>query len=132
MNTCNQHRANRTIAGVLFPAVAGVMMVLTGCASIPPPTGQLAVSKTAVAEAASAGSNEFAAVELRSATEKMTAAEQAMAEEDYLRAQRLAEQAQVDADVAKTKTALAKAQVAVANAKESNRVLREEVGRVAP
>jgi hypothetical protein len=62
----------------------------------------------------------------------MTAAEAAMSTEDYLRAQRLAEEALVDARLAETKTGLAKAQLAVSNTRESNRVLREETRRNAP
>jgi hypothetical protein len=115
-----------------LPAIAGVAIAMTGCASIPPPIEQIAVSKAALIRASSAGSNEHAPVELRSATEKMSAAELAMSKEDYLRAQNLAEQAQVDAKLAETKSALAKAQLAVGSAEESNRILREEIGRSAP
>lgn len=113
--------------------IMGVMVLgMSGCASIPAPTEQIAVSKSAVTRASSAGSNEYAPVELKSATEKMSAAEQAMAKEDYLRAQRLAEQAQVDAKLAETKAALAKAQLAKSNTEDSNRILREEIGRAVP
>ena len=109
-----------------------VAILMTACASMAPPIEQIAVSKAAVNRAASAGSNEYAAVELKSASDKMTAAEAAMSTEDYLRAQRLAEEALVDARLAETKTGLAKAQLAVSNTRESNRVLREETRRNAP
>lgn len=109
-----------------------VAILMTACASMAPPIEQIAVSKAAVNRAASAGSNEYAAVELKSAADKMTAAEAAMSTEDYLRAQRLAEEALVDARLAETKTGLAKAQLAVSNTRESNRVLREETRRNAP
>ena len=132
MNTFNQQFAQRIIVTVLMPAIAGITLFMTGCASVSPPSEQMAVSKAAVSGAASAGSNEFAPLELKSATEKMTAAEKALAEKENLRALRLAEQAEVDAKLAQTKTALAKAQLAVNNAKESNRVMREEVGRGTP
>jgi len=109
-----------------------VAILMTACASMAPPIEQIAVSKAAVNRAASAGGNEYAAVELKSAADKMTAAEAAMSTEDYLRAQRLAEEALVDARLAETKTGLAKAQLAVSNTRESNRVLREETRRNAP
>lgn len=112
--------------------IAAMALFMTGCASMPPPTEQIAVSKATVTRAASVGGNEYAPVELKSATDKMIAAEKAMADEDYLKAQRLAEQAQVDAKLAETKAALAKAQLAVRNAEESNRVLRQELDRTAP
>lgn len=124
--------SNRFMKRIGLPAIAGIAIAMTGCASIPPPTEQLAVSKAALTRASSAGSNEHAPVELRSATEKMSAAELAMAKEDYLRAQYLAEQAQVDANLAETRSSLAKAQLAVGSAEESNRILREEIGRAAP
>lgn len=132
MNMSIQHLIHRIRASVAIPVITVIASLMTGCASIQPPMEQIAVSKAAVAGATRAGGNEFAPVELKSATEKMSTAEKALAEEDYVRAQRLAEQAQVDATLAETRTALAKAQLAVNNAKESNRVLREEVNRAAP
>lgn len=132
MKIPKHHDPLRIRTPVALGGIVGVAMFMTGCASMPPPTEQIAVSKATVTRATSVGGSEFAPVELKSATEKMNAAEQAMADEDYLRAQRLAEQAQVDAKLAETKTALAKAQLAVNNAEESNRVLREELGRTAP
>ncbi len=115
-------------AGV--PAIiAATTIFMAGCASIPAPTEQFAVSKAAVTSATRDGGNEFAPLELKSAVEKMEAAERAMATKDYPLARRLAEEAQVDAKLAETKTGLAKAQKAVDDAKESNRVLREEIKR---
>ena len=132
MKIPHHYDSRRLMIRIGLPAIAGVAIAMTGCASIPPPIEQIAVSKAALIRASSAGSNEHAPVELRSATEKMSAAELAMSKEDYLRAQNLAEQAQVDAKLAETKSALAKAQLAVGNAEESNRILREEIGRAAP
>lgn len=111
--------------------IAVIAMFMTGCANMSPPTEQMAVSKATVIRAASVGGNEYAPLELESATKKMNAAEQAMADEDYVKAKRLAEQAEVDAKLAETKAALAKAEMAVRNAEESNRVLREEIDRSA-
>lgn len=132
MKTPHHYESHRLMTRVGLPLIAGIVIGITGCASLPPPTEQIAVSKAALLRASSAGSNEHAPVELRSATEKMSAAEQAMTKEDYLRAQRLAEQAQVDAKLAETKAALAKAQLAINSADDSNRILREEIGRSVP
>lgn len=132
MKISKHHEPLRNMTRVGLGGVVGIAMFITGCASMPPPTEQIAVSKATVTRAASVGGNEFAPVELKSATEKMNAAEQAMADKDYVKAQRLAEQAQVDAKLAETKAALAKAQLAVGNAEESNRVLRQEIDRTAP
>lgn len=110
----------------------GLVTVLfaAGCASIPAPTEQIAVSKAAVNSANSAGGNEFAPVALRAAMEKMDAAERAMAREDYLIARQQAEQAQVDAQLAASTARAAKAQKAASELQEGNRVLREELNRV--
>ncbi|MEQ1544568.1 DUF4398 domain-containing protein [Methyloglobulus sp.] len=103
--------------------------LIFGCASIPAPTEQMAVSKVAVTNATSAGGNEFAPLLLKSAMDKMDAAERAMTAEDYLKARQLAEQAQVDAQLAATKARSAKAQKAATALQEGNRVLRQEIDR---
>lgn len=110
---------------------AAIVLFNTGCASIPAPTEQMAVAKVAVSNATSAGGNEFAPLELKSAMEKMDAAERAMAEENYLLARQLAEQAQVDAQLAAATARSAKAQKAANALQEDNRVLRQEIDRKA-
>lgn len=113
-----------------MPTIVAIVSIFTvGCASIPAPTEQLAVAKTEVTSAIRDGGNEFAPLELKSATDKMESAERAMAADDYILAKRLAEQAQLDAKLAATKSALAKTQKSVDQSTESNRVLREEIKR---
>jgi hypothetical protein len=103
--------------------------VMAGCASVPAPTEQIAVSKAAVANAVGAGGPEFAPAEMRTAQEKLDRADQAMAVQDYERARWLAEQAQVDAQLAVAKARSAKAQQAANALQEDTRVLREELNR---
>ncbi len=130
MKILTNPRSNRMMSWVGVPTVIAVTAIfMVGCASIPAPTEQLAVSKAAVTSATRSGGNEFAPLELKSAMEKMGAAERAMDAKDYPLAKRLAEQAQLDAKLAETKAGLAKAQKAVDDAQESNRVLREEIKR---
>jgi hypothetical protein len=117
--------------GIGLSAAAAFFLGGWGCASIPAPTEQMAVSKAAVSSASSAGGNEFAPVALKSAMEKMDAAELAMAKEDYLQARQLAEEAQVDAQLAAATARSAKARKAVAELQEDNRVLRQEIDRKA-
>lgn len=109
--------------------LASIAVFTAGCAGTPPPKAQLAVSKVAVANATSAGSNEFAPLEIKAAVEKLTQAEKAMVEEEYERARYLAEQAQVDATLAEAKTRAAKSQQTVEASQEAIRVLREELSR---
>ncbi|WP_445369616.1 DUF4398 domain-containing protein [Methylomonas sp. BW4-1] len=127
MKKTKYHGSSRTICGVGLAALT----IVAGCASLPPPTEQIAVSKAAVNRASSAGGNEYAPIPLKAAVEKMDAAERAMAQEDYLLARQLAEQAQVDAQLAAATARSAKAQKAARELQESNRVLREEIDRKA-
>lgn len=110
---------------------ATVAVFIAGCAGIPP-TEQMAVSKAAVNNANSAGGNEYAPLPLRSAMEKMDAAEQAMRDKEYELARQLSEQAQVDAQLAAAKARAAKAQKAAAALKEGTKVLRQEIDRNTP
>lgn len=121
------HRRSYQIMRGIGVSVA-VAIFIAGCAGIPP-TEQMAVSKVAVSNATSAGGNEFAPLPLRSAMEKMDAAEHAMAEEDYPLAKQLAEQAQVDAQLALATADTAKAQKAASALQEDNRVLSKEIDR---
>jgi septal ring factor EnvC (AmiA/AmiB activator) len=107
-----------------------LIFMLVGCASTPP-TEQMAVAKDALNTAISAGGNEFAPVQLRSAMDKMDAAEKAMGEKEYEQARQLAEQAQVDAQLATTTARAAKAQKAVRELEEGNRTLQQEIERQA-
>jgi len=102
---------------------------MTGCASTPAPTEQMAVSTAAVGTAVSAGGTELAPLEMKTAREKLDRANLAMAAKDYDRAQMLAEEAQVDAQLAGTKARSTKAQKAAEELKEDSRVLREEINR---
>ncbi|MFU8789215.1 MAG: DUF4398 domain-containing protein [Methylobacter sp.] len=105
--------------------------ITVGCASLPAPTEQMALSKLTVSNASSAGGNEFAPLQLKSALDKMDAAERAMDTEDYLSAGHLAEQAQVDAELAAAMARSAKAQKAAGALREGIRVLRQEIDRKA-
>ena len=106
-----------------------VAIFMAGCASAPAPTEQMAISRAAVSNASSAGGNEFAPLQLKSAMEKMDGAERAMAEKKYDQARQLAEQAQVDAQLAEATARSAKAQKAADAVQEDIRVLRQEIDR---
>jgi hypothetical protein len=104
----------------------GVAVFVTGCASTPPPTSQLAVAQQAVNSADTARSAEFAPLELRTAREKLLQAEQANLEKDYDRARELAEQAEWDARVAERKAQAEKAKRGLESARQGTQELREE------
>lgn len=110
-------------------AIGFAAVVVVGCASVPPPTEQMAVSKSAIANAVSAGGSEHAPTEMRAAQDKMDRANRAMGKEDYEDARRLAEAAQADARLAEKKAESAKAQKAARVTQDDIRVLREEMDR---
>jgi hypothetical protein len=120
-------KTNRSYATLL--ALGCALALVAGCASTPAPTEQMAVSKSAIANAVSAGGPEYAAVVMKSAQDKMDGANRAMAKEDYDVARALAEEAQADARLAEKKAHSAKAQKAAAVMQDDIRVLREELNR---
>ncbi len=112
-------------------ALMGVALAATvGCTSLKTPaTADVAVSKAAVDNAASAGGAEFAPAEMMAARDKMALANKAMAAKDYKLAIDLAAQAQADAKLARSKANSAKAQTAADALQDDIRVLREELER---
>lgn len=127
MKSTHLLKANRMMYRVGLAAAA--VMLMSGCASTSAPTEQMAVSRTAVSNATSAGGNQYAPLQYRSALQKMEAAERAMAAEDHELALRLAEQAEVDAKLSAEMARSAKAQKAADALQEDIRVLRMEIDR---
>lgn len=107
--------------------VSGIF--ISACATNPPPLELIAVSKAAVNDANVAGANELAPIQYKSAVDKMSAAEVAMAKKDYPLAQQLAEQAQVDAKLAMAMARSAKAKKAADALQEDSRILTQEINR---
>lgn len=114
------------MAGVALAAV----VLMAGCANTSAPIEQMAVSRAAVSNAMSAGGNQYAPVQFRSASEKLEAAERAMEAKDYELALRLAEQAEVDAKLSAEMARSAKAQKAADALQDDIRVLRQEIERL--
>jgi hypothetical protein len=112
-------------------ALVGTVAVLAvGCSSLKTPaTAEVAVSKAAVDNAASAGGVEYAPVEMAAARDKLALANKAMAEKDYKLARDLAAQAEADAKLAQSKASSAKARVAADALQDDIRVLRGELER---
>ncbi|EJM72386.1 DUF4398 domain-containing protein [Pseudomonas sp. GM55] len=108
--------------------VIGGSSVLAGCAG-KPPTEQFAVTESAVNNAVSAGGTEFAAVEMKSAQDKLKQAEIAMHDKKYEQAKILAEQAEWDARVAERKAQAMKAEQALKDSRQGVQELRQESQR---
>ncbi|MHC8399377.1 DUF4398 domain-containing protein [Pseudomonas sp. MDT1-17] len=106
----------------------GSSLVLAGCAGNPP-SEQFAVTESAVNSAVSAGGTEFAAVEMKSAQDKLKQAEIAMHDKKYDEAKTLAQQAEWDARVAERKAQAMKAEQAVKDSQKGVQELRQESQR---
>lgn len=119
---------SQRLTWTLAALALGSSLLLAGCAGNPP-SEQLAVSKSAVNSAVSAGGPEFAAVEMKSAQEKLKQAEQQLHDHNYEEAKRLAEQAEWDARLAERKAQAAKAEQALEDARQGVEEMREESKR---
>lgn len=126
MKTSTAKSSFNHLRGLKLAALAiGSSFVLAGCAGNPP-SEQYAVTQSAVNSAVSAGGPEFAAVEMKSAQDKLKQAELAMHDKKYDEAKRLAEQAEWDARVAERKAQAAKAERAVQDARKGVQEIRQE------
>ncbi|HEX4938432.1 MAG TPA: DUF4398 domain-containing protein [Candidatus Kapabacteria bacterium] len=83
-------------AAIVIPVLAAV----AGCNTMEPPEAELVQAKTQVQSADSAEGEQYAALSMKRAQEKIEQAEKAMEEKEYLKAQRLAQQAAADARLA--------------------------------
>lgn len=124
-----RHPGRTALVAVLATALVAT---LGACASVPPPTEQLAVSTAAVAHAVAANGSDPAPAELALARDKLRRANLALAAKDHADARRLADEAQVDALVAEARVESAKAGRAANEVRAASRALREEMGRKAP
>ncbi|MDH4447979.1 MAG: DUF4398 domain-containing protein [Acidovorax sp.] len=114
-------------------AAAIALAALTACSSTPPPTEQMAVTRTTVNRVAAAPSVATSApVELQMARDKYMQAERAMDTEDYVTARRLAAEAEVDARVAETRADASRNAANLAQVQDSIRALQEEINRRSP
>lgn len=129
MKTSIAKSTSTHLRGLKMAALAiGTSFVLAGCAGNPP-TEQFAVTESAVNSAVSAGGTEFAAVEMKSAQDKLKQAELAMHDKKYAEAKVLAEQAEWDARVAERKAQAMKAEQAVKDSQKGVQELRQESQR---
>lgn len=85
---------------------------LAGCASLPPPTGELSAAQQAVARADSADADQYAAVEIAAARSALAQAQAAMSAGDEDDARRLALRAAAEADLAHARSRVAAARSA--------------------
>ena len=102
---------------------------LIGCASVPPPTDQLAVSRSALDDARGAGAQQLAPREFNDSRSKLEQAETAVNREEYQHARSLAEEAEVDARLAQRKSQNMRSQQALEEIQAGTRALQQELQR---
>ena len=117
------------IYGTSVPvAVLLAAFALNGCSSpAPRPDNALVRAKTAVDQATTAGSGQYAAVDLSTAGSKLQSANAEESKGNYKQARYLAEESQVDAELALAKTQDAKAQEAAKQVRQGNEALQNQV-----
>lgn len=109
--------------------VIGGLLIVIGCASVPPPTEALQAAELSIANAEQARVADYASPELASAREKLAAAHAAVADEKMVAAQRLAEQSRADSELAIAKAATAKAKTVNDEMQKSTETLKQEMQR---
>ena len=108
--------------------LTGVLM-LGGCASVPPPTASLQAARLAISDADRAEAGRYASAELGEARTKLASADSAVAEQKMTMAERLADESRAEADLASAKTANVKADAVNDEMKRSTSTLVEEMQR---
>lgn len=119
---------NSGLRGLLASAV---LVGLTACGSLPPPTAEIAKADSAMQAAELAGAREYAPIELREAEATKQELDRALAKENYKRATRLAEETRAQAELAKATAEAEKARLALQESQDNIDTMVREVGRVA-
>lgn len=120
---------NRASAMRIAAVMAG-LLTLGACAQAPQePKRELDAAEQAIATAEQARAAEFAAVELREARDKLTAARDYVKKEKMDQAQRLAEESRVNAELASARAAELKAKAVNDEMQKSTDTLEQEMDR---
>ena len=107
-------------------AAAGLVL-LSACASTPPPSEELAVGRAAVERASASAAD--APVTVAAARDKLDRANLAYAKKDYELARQLAQQAEADATLAEAQARSARSDRALVEVREGIQQLRNEMTR---
>jgi Domain of unknown function (DUF4398) len=109
-------------------SIGAAVLLLGACASTPPPKAEMAVGSAAVERASGPAAAE-APVELAAARDKMSRAQVANAEKNYVLARQLAEQAAADATLAEAQARSVRSTRALAEVRAGLNQLRDETVR---
>ncbi len=107
-------------------AVVALTLVLTGCATVPPPDDSMNMAQTQLQSARDAGAADYAPVDLGFAQDKFQQAQTAMAAREYADAANLAEESRADAELARAKARLGAARAQIQSKVQENTHLRSQ------
>jgi len=111
-------------------ALAG-LVVLAGCASVPPPNEAMNLAQSQLQAARDAGAADYDPVDLGFAQDKFQQAQGAMAARKYAQAADLAAESRADADLARVKANLGAARAKIQSKMNANAELREQGAQAA-
>lgn len=117
--------------GKRFAAAAPVLsatlaLVLSGCASVPPPDSAMTQAQSQIQAARDAGAPDYDPVDFGFAQDKFQQAQAAMADGKYALAADLADESRADATLARTKALLGQARGQIQSKTDANRQLRAQ------
>ncbi|MFF7109008.1 DUF4398 domain-containing protein [Pseudomonas sichuanensis] len=107
--------------------LVGLLMIMSGCASVTAPNEQIELARSAVNRAVAAEATQYAPLEMRAAQDKMSALDRALGEKKFEQARTLAEGASADARVAERKAQALKAKEQLEVARKGIEVLKQEI-----
>ena len=105
----------------------GALLLLAGCASLPPPTGELASAQRAVEQAAAADADQYAPELLARARSELEQAQAAMSARRDDPARQFAAIAAADDDLARERSRLAVLRATVAMRRDEIRALKQRL-----
>lgn len=121
---------NRRQSSARLPPMLVGVLLLAGCASVPPaPTAEIAAAHQAISGAERVDAGHYAAGEINEARSKLAQADAQVAKKRMVAAQRLAIESRTEADLATAVTAAAKAKAANADLERGNDALSDETQR---
>jgi hypothetical protein len=107
------------------------LVVLAGCASVPPPNEAMNLAQSQLQAARDAGAADYDPVDLGFAQDKFQQAQGAMAARKYAQAADLAAESRADADLARVKANLGAARATTQAKLNANAALREQGAQAA-
>ena len=125
-----QLRHRHAAGAIRVAGLTAMLMLVAACASAPPaPDAAIDAAKVAISNAEKADASHYAGAELGEAREKLASADQAVADESMILAERFAQESRVQAELASARTEAAKAAAVNKEMERGADALTEEMQR---